>query len=165
MMKKFKSLSTSRKISFIVFSLLTLFILWFIFSHSAKPAVESSADSEGLSKMVADLINMIFGTSLTSENTVGFVRTFAHFSEFAALSFCASIAIESLKEKSKANFSIALPFGIITAFSDETVQLFFEGRAFQLSDIFIDSLGSITGIIFFALILKIILRSKKEQNG
>ncbi len=165
MMKKFKSLSTSRKISFIVFSLLTLFILWFIFSHSAKPAAESSADSEGLSHMVAELINKLFNSSLTSDDTVWWVRTFAHFAEFTALTFCVSTSIESIAEKNKANFIISFPFGVITAFCDETIQTFFEGRAFQISDIFIDSLGSISGIIFFALVLKIILCFKKERNG
>ena len=96
---------------------------------------------------------------------MGYVRIFAHFAEFAALTFCVSASAESLIGKNKGYFKIAFPLGFITALCDETVQLFFEGRAFQISDVLIDSLGCITGIIFFAFTLKIIFGFKNSRNG
>jgi VanZ family protein len=154
------NLPLKRKISFVCFSILSILILWFIFSHSAKPAIESSGDSEGLSLFVANLINKIAGTSLTDEDTAGVVRTFAHFAEFGAFSFCVYGAISSLRDTNRITFICSFITTFFVSLIDETVQIFFEGRAFQISDIFIDSLGGLVGIIFFVISIRLFSRKK-----
>ncbi len=163
-MKKFKNFSTTRKICFIVFSLLTLFILWFVFSHSAKTAEMSSKDSASISQTVADIVNLIFNTSLTSDNTVGFVRICAHIAEFAALSFCFSASFECVVSKEKASFPISVSFAATIATIDEIIQIFFDGRAFQFSDILCDTLGGTIGVLFFSLCLKLVLKIRKRKK-
>lgn len=160
--KNFQQLSNTRKVIFIFFSILTLLIIRFIFSHSARTATVSSGDSAGLSHLTAILINKIFDTSLTADDTVGYVRTFAHIAEFAALCYVFSASYESFSQKYKAPFSVAVPFTFVIAFIDETIQIFFEGRAFQFSDILCDTLGGFLGGVCFYITLKIVYRKTKK---
>lgn len=164
-----KTFSTKRKCVFAIFLALTIFIIYFIFSHSAKTSEESIVQSAGVSKVISQIINKIFGTRIIAEDISGKVRTLAHFSEFSALSFSISGVFESffgvkgfkgfkklqniwlLKRVPKHSITVFL-LTFATAVIDETIQIFYEGRAFQLIDVFIDSLGGITGILFFTLV-------------
>ena len=57
---------------------------------------------------------------------------------------------------------IALIICILYSISDEIHQLFVSGRAGQVKDVFLDSLGSTTGIIFYYLYYQ--LRRKKHEQ-
>ena len=157
----FQQLSNIRKALFIIFSLLTLFMIWFIFSHSAKTATASSGDSAGLSHFTAVLINKLFGTSYTADDTVGYVRIFAHISEFAAFCYVFSASYESFFEKYRSPFYISIPLTFTIAFIDEVIQIFYEGRAFQVSDILCDTLGGVLGGICFYITLIIVYKKRK----
>ena len=159
-MKKIKDLSKAQKIGFFVFLVLSILTVIFIFSNSMKNGEASSADSEWLSELVANIINSIFKTSLAPVDTAAPVRTFAHFSEFALLAFCLSGAFYNLFEKAKKYFPWVFITTVTVALIDETIQLFSEGRAFQLFDIFIDSSGGIFGFLFFLLIISIFTKNK-----
>jgi VanZ family protein len=161
-MKNFKLLSPKRKFVFIVSFAFTLFCLWFIFSHSAKTAVESTKQSGGFVDFFTKLLNDVFGSSLTETDVVGPVRTLAHITEFGFLAFTSSISIEALFEKKKLYFKIIPPFIVTIASIDEIVQIFFEGRAFQFTDILFDTTGGILGILFLYLVLKIMYRKSES---
>lgn len=161
-----KDLSTKKKTLFWIFSFLTVFILWFIFSHSAKTADVSSSQSEGLSILLQKFVNTFITDDFTFHQSSIIVRTTAHFAEFAALAFCVSGALENGFEHLKNRKAFAFLFTAITALIDETIQIFFEGRAFQLFDLFIDTSGGLAGILFFVLITWIISHSvKRTKNG
>ncbi len=162
-MKNFKLLSTKRKIVFTVSFALTLYCLWFIFSHSAKTAVESTKQSGAFVDFFTELLNNVFNGSLTETDVVGPVRTLAHITEFGFLSFSFSIAIEALFEKKQLYFKIVPPFIVLIASIDEIIQIFYEGRAFQFTDILFDTAGGILGIIFLFLILKIIYKKSESK--
>ncbi len=159
----FKKLTKKRKLLFIIFSALTLFLICFIFSNSMKNGADSSEDSEKVSKIVANLVNCIFNTKYTAAEIGGSVRTFAHFSEFAALSFCFSYTIRLISEKMKKVILISLPFTFFIAVTDEIIQIFSEGRAFQFIDIVIDTLGCLFGIALLSLILKIFYKISSQK--
>ena len=161
-----KELSTKKKALFWIFVLLTVLILSFIFSNSAKTADVSSEQSEGLSKLLQNFVVTFFNDSFTFHQASVIVRTFAHFAEFAALAFCSLGALENGFEHMKKRKTLALLFTAVSALIDETIQLFSEGRAFQLFDLFIDVLGGLAGILFFTLIAWLIsFPSRRAKNG
>lgn len=121
----------------------TILCLAMIFLQSALPAETSKAESGGLLKMLQE-----FWPSLT-HNTL---RKAAHFTEYAFLGLCALGMFYRAK-----NFKLAKPllFTLYTALTDETLQLFVEGRSGQITDIWLDFFGAVVGIIFLWLIFKI----------
>ncbi len=117
-----------------------LFVLWalFIFSNSMLPAIESSDISGGISYQIYELLNL----NIDFELFHTFIRKCAHFIEYAILGVFAGFAF-----KKEYFIKIAL-LCILVASCDETIQLFVEGRSGQVSDVLLDSIGSLTGIIF-----------------
>ena len=75
-----------------------------------------------------------------------YVRKFAHFAEFFAQGAALSGAIFSVKYYK--NFIYVLLTGLFTACIDEHIQLFFEGRSAQISDVFVDFSGTALSVIF-----------------
>ncbi len=130
--------------------LLTLLWTGFIFSNSLKNGVESGEQSKDLLAHVQVVFPRLTEQAL---------RTMAHFGEFAILSllFCVDLlALGFISWKAShlsllARLLIVLPAGFLVALTDECLQLFSEGRAFQLSDILIDTLGVIGGALLFFL--------------
>ncbi len=163
-MKIIKNLSKPNKKAFIFFFALTVLLIIFIFSNSLKNGEESSSDSEWVSKIVAYFVNFIFGTSFSSTDVGDTVRTLAHFSEFAALGFFLSATIANSTIGTKGFILKALPIAFLIAVIDEIIQIFSDGRAFQLFDIFIDSSGCITGTLFFVVIINIYYKIKKSKE-
>lgn len=119
---------------------LTLFVLWalFIFSNSMLPAIESSNISGGLSYKIYELLNI----NIDFELFHTFIRKCAHFIEYAILGVFAGFAFK------KEYFIKIVLLCILVASCDETIQLFVEGRSGQISDVLLDSIGSLTGILF-----------------
>ncbi len=161
-MINFKLLPIKRKFIFAIFFAFTLYCLFFIFSHSAKNAFESTRQSKGFVAFFTKLLNSIFDSSLKETDVVGPVRTLAHITEFGFLAFTSSISIEALFEKKKLYFKIIPPFIVTIAIIDEIVQIFFEGRAFQFTDILFDTAGGISGLLFLHFVLKIIYRKNES---
>ena len=60
-------------------------------------------------------------------------------------------------------FSFAILFCILIALIDEAIQIFSVGRAFELSDLVLDSSGSIIGGILILLLWKI--KEKRRYKG
>lgn len=142
-----------RVIHAVVFWITTVFIMYIIFSLSAQNADESRAVSHGLLDIIIQYIGNII-----SESTL---RTFAHFAEYTALGFFLCGSVYCTFDKLKYYINI-IPCAIY-AVSDEIHQLFVPDRAFQLTDILVDSLGSSLGIILFILII-CIYRKKQNNN-
>lgn len=147
------------KIIYIVFSwLLVLVILGFIFSLSAQDAEESKELSDSLVNRIFQWIELYIDGEL--------IRKFAHMLEFTALSFSLYNAILTTFELKKAHL-ISLALTVICAVGDEIHQFFVPGRAFQLSDILIDSIGAIIGAVAYLIMYKIylIIKERGNRNG
>ncbi len=143
-----------------VLSVLTLLWTWFIFSMSLKVGEDSGKLSGGLLNIVLDIISPlwenIFGP-ITDDGVVlfhHFIRKAAHFTEFLVLGILSFATILNF-EKTKFKWLVALSYGTVVAVFDETLQLFVEGRAGRITDVFIDFCGVFTGVILMALFLKI----------
>ena len=147
------------KIIYIVLSwLLVLVILGFIFSLSAQDAEESKELSDSLVNRIFQWIELYIDGEL--------IRKFAHMLEFTALSFSLYNAILTTFELKKAHL-ISLALTVICAVGDEFHQIFVPGRAFQLSDILIDSIGAIIGAVAYLIMCKIylIIKERGNRNG
>lgn len=126
---------------------LLLVILWmiFIFVMSSFDATSSSNQSNFIVDIITSIIN-IKDTGLLSL----IIRKLAHFIEY----FILGILVINFITRYDKKIIIAILLCIIYATSDEIHQIFVPGRSCQITDIMIDSLGSIMGIYLCKLITK-----------
>ncbi len=148
-------------------TLLAIAYVGFIFSNSMAPADESSRQSGAVMTMLLKLLG-----SLGLEGgwvTEHLIRKTAHFAEYAVLGVLlwnclgaygagdgasrgkpenAALTGESLAEVKKRTRQRLLCqgwLGTLIPLADETIQLFTEGRSGQLSDVWLDMAGVLSG--------------------
>ena len=143
------------------FTVLTLCMIGFIFFQSTLPAVDSSRES-GRVVTFLNKITVFFGFG--EMFTQNFVRKCAHLTEFAALGTLASLTFLSYKLKWKTSLALAPVLSFVVAVIDESLQLFSEGRSFQITDICIDTAGGIISAVFLLLIFIIFVNKNKRMK-
>ncbi len=157
-----------RKFLLVIFVILTL--LWTVFIHSNS--LESGTESDQKSSFVTEIVNSIASNiGIKQEISHASIRTLAHFSEFAILSLliCSDmlIALFPLFVKKPPCFIIAslISTGIsfAVACTDELLQKSADGRAAELSDVLVDTLGALTGAVLFTAIFFIIVQIFKKS--
>lgn len=156
--------SKKQNIKRIIYTSITLLIICFIFIQSILPGDISGAES---SRVLAFLNSITGFLGLGNVFSHSFVRTCAHFTEFAFLGLFSFLTYStySLKRISSV-FTTILTYPLV-AVIDESIQLFSQGRAFQFSDILIDIAGGTTGFllgVIFILISTGIKNRRREQN-
>lgn len=138
----------NKKAKIIISWALVIICMAVIFSLSAQTAGESSEVSGQL----------IFMMNLNISQD--FIRTVAHFLEYTGLAVLIFNALYQTFGYQRP--FVALIVSSLYAVSDEIHQLFVEGRAFQISDIVIDSLGAAGGIIVLILLIKLVSKIKGD---
>lgn len=126
-----------------------LVFLWMllIFLMSSFDATESANQSN----FIVNIINNIF--KIENIELLSFIiRKLAHFTEYLILGFL-TINMLNKNDISK-KYLLSILICIIYATSDEIHQIFVPGRACQIRDVLIDSIGSITGVYLYKLISK-----------
>lgn len=128
-----------------------LSIVWIIiiFSFSLQSGEESGELSGGI---VAWIVGLFFPEDFTHIELVHFlVRKAAHFTEYFILGVLLSLTIR----EAKWNRVLLAPWvlGTLVASCDETIQLFSDGRAGQVTDVMLDSSGVFTGCMILTLIV------------
>ena len=136
----------SKRFRNIIFSL-TAFMVLFAWIHSCFPASISSKESEGVLQFVYGFFKL-FGLERDSAGLV--IRKVAHFTEFAAIGgLLLSCAYCFDRRRPHRFYAYVLFAGLLAAVVDETIQLFVEGRAGMIVDVWID-LG---GVVFGSLLM------------
>ena len=140
-----------------------------IFFFSSQEATESKKVSSGLIKTVVKIID--FNDSLSaeeideiSENLTFVVRKGAHFSAYALLCILITLLLTEYKILKLKRFLMAVGTSFLYACSDEIHQLFVPGRAFQLTDLAVDTAGIILGAAIFFVFYTIINNIKNKQT-
>lgn len=131
-----------------------LVFLWMllIFLMSSFDATESTNQSN----FIVNIITNIF--KIENIELLSFIiRKLAHFTEYLILGFL-TINMLNKNDISK-KYLLSILICIIYATSDEIHQIFVPGRAYQIRDILIDSIGSITGVYLYKLINTKILKN------
>lgn len=152
---KVKAMTINRKIYISISWILVIICMGIIFSLSAQNGEESSELS---GSFVTALLKM-FGLTINE----GFLRNCAHCLEFMGLSVLIFNAVYTTFE-TKITPVIAFAGTVFYAVTDEIHQFFVPDRAFQLSDILVDSTGALIGVMASLIILKIILTIKERGN-
>lgn len=131
-----------------------LVLIWMIiiFIMSSFNATDSANQSNFIVNIIANIFN-INNISLLCL----IIRKLAHYTEYLIL----GILVINMFTKNNINnlYLISIILCIIYATSDEIHQIFVPGRACQIKDILIDSIGSITGIYLYKLINKKTLKN------
>lgn len=130
-----------------------LIILWLcvIWGHSLMPATVSSGESDFFTDLMLKLIPAL----KNAENVDFLVRKAAHFTEFLILGCLLSAKLYELFNRFIKRFITVAGAGLFAAFIDETIQLFVEGRAGMIADMWIDFAGCMTGCIITLMIIKV----------
>ena len=146
-------MNSSKKAGTVIFWILTAAVMGIILWFSRENGDDSKEVSENLLMLIIEYLG-----NIVSHNVL---RKIAHFTEYAALGFCVSGAIYFTFNKNK--FYIPLIPCVLYAVSDEIHQYFVPERACRIFDVFVDSCGSLTGILIFLLIIFIVNRRKRSR--
>lgn len=151
-------MTKSRKIYVTISWILVVVCMGIIFSLSAQNGEESSDLSGSFVMAILEWLKL--------DVDEGLLRTCAHCLEFMGLSLLIFNATYATWEK-KITPLIAFAGTVLYAITDEIHQIFVPGRAFQISDILVDSTGALIGIIASFIALKIILyiTKRRKTNG
>lgn len=148
----------SRKVYVIISWILVVACMVAIFCLSAQTANESAELSGSFILALLDWLGLEF-----EQETI---RTVAHCLEFMGLSLLLFNAIYATWENDRTYFH-AFTLTVLYAFTDEIHQIFVPGRAFQVSDLLVDSTGALIGVTASFILLKIILyiKERRIRNG
>ena len=134
-----------------IYLLLTLLWVAVIFSFSLQPATTSSEVSRGVGEWLVETFAPFLSERLEAmpveqlEFLHTLLRKAGHFSEFFVLGVLAMLSV--LQTKVRYRLLSALSFCALVAAVDETIQLFVSGRSGQVTDVVLDSVGALCGIM------------------
>lgn len=113
-----------------------------IIFHNSLEGAEVSGDR---SYQLTQVMNGWFFDKFHMILMENFIRKLAHFLEYALEGILAVSVIWAYGRKEYQYVPHAALFGVMTALIDETLQLFSDGRAAMVSDIWIDFAGFLSG--------------------
>ena len=143
-----------------------LAVLWMIviFILSGQNKEESGAISGGMRNRVLDIGGWFLHLNIDEEalaqlaiTVERIIRKSAHMTEFAILAVLLYIWIGRWQLTRMRRFWIAAGLTAFYACTDEFHQLFVPGRAGLLSDVLIDSLSAVLGLVVFLLLQKFVV--------
>lgn len=118
-----------------------------IFTMSSFNSIESVNQSNYIVNIISNVLNI---NNIELLNLI--IRKLAHYIEYLILGIL--VINMFIKNNIPKSYLISIIFCVIYAISDEIHQFLIPGRACQIKDILIDSIGSITGIYLYKLISK-----------
>lgn len=137
----------------ILFTACLIYSVVFIFQNSLQIAEQSSLRSE----QVQQLINEAAGTVGLGPFSLLVVRKMAHFAEFMMMGFWFMLCLRVYTRHFIKHVSWPLFLGLGTAVTDETIQIFVDGRGSSVKDVWIDFAGFLVGL-FVALVILMFVR-------
>ena len=145
----------TRKASLRLFLRLALVAtLCFIWGNSLLPREESAEISGGLASWLMSL-----GIPIEDD---GLLRKLAHFAEFGLLGTELTLLLRLRGMKGAQNIFFAALAAFLVAAADETIQIF-SGRGALVSDVLLDFIGGVTGILLCNLLMQGILKGHRSR--
>lgn len=154
----------------IMLILLLLGTFYIIFGFSSQDGEKSGSLSRRITEEVVTHIPKIQEKNQTEkEKTMKeiekIIRKTAHFSIYTVVGLLVMALLSTYNIKEKNRIIISLTTGIIYATSDEIHQSFVPGRTPMITDIMIDTMGVILGILLIILGKKIIKKYRKNKQN
>lgn len=135
----------------ILVTFILIMTVCFIFGNSQEVGTVSSDRSS----QVLETYNQ-YRLWFMPELTNHIIRKLAHFCEYMLLGFVGMIWLDLFTKHYIKHISWPILFCVLVAMQDETLQKFVSGRSSQVTDVWIDTFGSITGVgIGLVLILTV----------
>ena len=170
-----KKRTVSLNIAAVVLVAFIIANLVFIWINSAKVDTSSNKDSKKLAETIVKRATKDY-ESLTKaqqqkkiKDANSKIRSAAHFAEFIPLGFFIMLLVLNLffcEDKNKlliVALFLALILCALCTTGDEVHQIFVKGRAFEAKDIFVDTCGSVIGIVAAAM-LQIFRKLNKQSD-
>ena len=149
--------------------LIILTIAWMgiIFYYSSQDGSLSANMSGKITNFIIQLFIRNYADLPLNEqsniykNVSYLIRKIAHFSEYGILSLLLFFTIRSFTKNYLCVYAISFVLSCLYAMSDEFHQSFVADRLPLFKDVLIDSLGSLTMLLFIACIINIIRLKRK----
>ncbi len=158
------------KINIIRAILIILLILTFfqIFRFSNQNGEKSSGISRKITTAVTKNVKKIQELDENKQEEVlgkieKVIRKLAHFSIYMVVGMLMMLLMSTYKIKQFDRIAISLITGIIYASSDEIHQLFIPGRSAMITDVMIDTLGVLVGILLIKIVMKMNFGTEKKS--
>lgn len=138
-----------------------------IFLLSAQPATVSAGNSRELVSKVVNATVEVIGENLTQLQLAELVdkinaaaREFMHAVVYFVLGIFAQLTMLSIRKEKALSGFVTFIFCVIYGITDEIHQLFVPGRAFQVSDLFMDAAGAAAAVLLVLFLHSVRCRRK-----
>ena len=126
-----------------IWTLLMVLYVGFIFNNSITPAIESSKQSGRVLGMVLAMFRLVgLDSAIVTEHII---RKMAHFAEYFLMGVLLWNCLRFYMLTGKLWLVLQLWLITVIPLTDETIQLFSEGRAGMISDVWLDVSGAALG--------------------
>lgn len=136
----------------VIFTLALMACIAYIFRNSLQTGAESSLRSQEAMQTVNSVLGR-FHLGPMAEHTI---RKMAHFLEFTMEGFLLMLCLRVYTSHFVRHMSWPLLIGMGTALMDETIQLFIPNRTSLVTDVWIDMMGVVAGLLVALVILLIV---------
>ena len=154
-----RRIDLKKKRMLVILIVLTLCAIWF---QSALHREASTSESRWFFDRIRSIMSFLVGPELATEILL---RKMAHFAEFFMLGTESLLLCILIGRRDLRSLSAVFLLCNFCAFLDETIQIF-SGRGSAVSDIWIDTFGSVSGILFvlFACAVADTLKEERENR-
>ena len=140
----------------VLFTAALIGCIWFIFSNSLQIAEVSEGSSGRVLGLMQGVLRRLGLPGAADRLTMHIVRKLAHFSEYMLEGFLLMLCLRVYTRHFFKHVSWPILGGLLTALTDETIQLFVPGRSGQVTDVWIDFSGVLTGLVVGLILLWLI---------
>ena len=140
----------------VLFTAALIGCIWFIFSNSLQIAEVSEGSSGRVLGLMQGVLRRLGLPGAADRLTMHIVRKLAHFSEYMLEGFLLMLCLRVYTRHFFKHVSWPILGGLLTALTDETIQLFVPGRSGQVTDVWIDFSGVLTGLVVGLILLGLI---------
>ena len=128
----------------VIFTFALIGCIVFIFSNSMQVATVSEGASGRVLDFMQKVLRKLGMPGAANHLTMHIIRKLAHFSEYLLEGFLFMLCLRVYTKHVLKHVSWPILGGLLTALTDETIQLFVPGRSSQVTDVWIDFSGVMT---------------------
>ena len=137
----------------VIFTFALIACIVFIFSNSMQIGDVSETASGRVLLLMKKVFTRLGMLGAANHLTDHIVRKLAHFCEYMLEGFLLMLCMRVYSRHPLRHITVPMLGGVLTALTDETIQLFSEGRSSQVTDVWLDSAGVLAGILVAIVLL------------
>ena len=131
----------------VIFTFALIACIVFIFSNSMQIGDVSETASGRVLLLMKKVFTRLGMPGAANHLTDHIVRKLAHFCEYMLEGFLLMLCMRVYTRQYIWHISVPMLGGVLTALTDETIQIFSPGRSSQVTDVWLDSVGVLAGIL------------------